>query len=59
MTRKEAINIAEEFNEWLENIAEKYGWDKDDIQALIKLFLMWGRKMTRKEQKDIIIFFEK
>ena len=40
MTRKEAINIAEEFNEWLENIAEKYGWDKDDIQALIKLFLM-------------------
>lgn len=40
MTREEAISIAEEFSEWLENIAEKYGWDKDDVQSLIKQFLM-------------------
>ena len=40
MTREEAINIAEEFSKWLEEIAEKYGWDKDDIQVLIKQFLM-------------------
>ena len=40
MTREEAINIAEEFSKWLEDIAEKYGWDKNDVQALIRLFLM-------------------
>lgn len=40
MTRKEAIYIVEEFSEWLESMAEKYGWDKDDIQYLIKLFLI-------------------
>lgn len=40
MTREEIIHIAEEFNEWLENIAEKYGWDKNDIQFLIKQFLI-------------------
>lgn len=40
MTREEAINIAEEFNEWLEYMAKKYGWDKDDVQSLIKMFLM-------------------
>lgn len=40
MTREGAISIAEEFNQWLEDIAEKYGWDKDDVQSLIKQFLM-------------------
>lgn len=37
---KDAISIAKEFNQWLEDIAEIYGWDKDDVQALIKQFLM-------------------
>lgn len=40
MTKEEVINIAEEFSKWLEDIAEKYGWDKNDVQALIKQFLM-------------------
>ena len=40
MTREEAINIAEDFSKWLEDTAEKYGWDKDDVQDLIKWFLM-------------------
>ena len=40
MTREEVINIAEEFNKWLEDMAEKYGCYKDDIQALIKQFLI-------------------
>lgn len=40
MTREEAINIAEEFSEWLEDMAEKYKQDKDDVQALIRQFLM-------------------
>lgn len=40
MTSKEAICIAEEFSEWLEDMAKKYGWNKDDVQALIKQFLM-------------------
>lgn len=37
---KDAISIAKEFNQWLEDMAEIYGWDKDDVQALIKQFLM-------------------
>ncbi len=40
MTREEAMSIAEEFNEWLEDVAEKYRWTKDDVQSLIKQFLM-------------------
>jgi len=40
MTREETINIAEEFSKWLEDIAEKYKWDKDDVQNLIRQFLM-------------------
>lgn len=40
MTREEAICIAEEFSEWLEDMVEKYGWNKDNIQALIKQFIM-------------------
>jgi len=38
MTREEAISIAEEFSEWLETMAEKYGWNKDDVQSLINSF---------------------
>ncbi len=34
------MNIAEEFNEWLEYIAKKYELDKGDVQNLIKQFLM-------------------
>jgi len=40
MTREQAISIAEEFSKWLEDMAKKYGWDKSDVQALIKQFLM-------------------
>lgn len=40
MTSEELISLVEDFNEWLENMAEKYNWDKNDIQALIKQFLM-------------------
>ncbi len=40
MTVKEVINIAEELSEWLEDIAEKYGCDKDEVQVLIKQLLM-------------------
>ncbi len=43
MTREDAINLGEDlfdlagdFNEWLENMSEKYGLHKDDIQAIIK-----------------------
>ena len=39
-SKEKVINIAEEFNEWLEDMTEKYGWDKDNVQALIKQFLM-------------------
>ena len=28
---KDAISIAKEFNQWLEDMTEIYGWDKDDV----------------------------
>lgn len=40
MTRDDAICIAEDFSEWLEDMAEKYNLDKDDVQDLIKQFLI-------------------
>ena len=40
MTTEEVLLILEEFNDWLENIAKKYGQDKNDIQGLIKLILI-------------------
>lgn len=40
MTREHLIEIAKEFSKWLEEMSEKYGWDKDDVQSLIKQFLM-------------------
>ena len=33
------INVAEDFNEWLKEMASKYGTDKDEIQLIIKFFL--------------------
>lgn len=39
MTREDLISLVEDFNEWLENMAVKYNWDKDEIQYLIKQFL--------------------
>ena len=38
--KEEMANIAEDFNKWLEDITKKYGWDKDEVQVLIKWFLM-------------------
>ncbi len=40
MNREELISLVEDFNEWLENMAVKYNWNKDDIQALIKQLLI-------------------
>lgn len=40
MTSKEILGLAEDFNKWLEDMAEKYRQDKDDIQELVKQFLM-------------------
>lgn len=40
MTREDLLCVAEEFSEWLEDIAEKYQIDKDDVQEIIKHFLM-------------------
>ena len=40
MTKEVVINIAEEFSKWLEDMAEKYEWHKDDVQDLIRQFLM-------------------
>ena len=37
---EELLWIAEDFNKWLEDMSEKYKWDKDEVQALIKQFLM-------------------
>lgn len=38
--KEEMTNIAEDFNKWLGDMAKKYGWDKDEVQVLIKWFLM-------------------
>lgn len=32
--------VAEEFNAWLEDMEENYGMDKDEIQFLVKQFLI-------------------
>ena len=40
MTGEQLLCIAEEFDKWLEDMAEKYKWDKDEVQILIKQFLM-------------------
>ena len=33
------LSIAEDFDSWLEEMAEKYNMPKDEIQALIRQFL--------------------
>lgn len=40
MIRENVICIAEDFDKWLEDIAEKYNLNKNDIQTLIKQFLI-------------------
>lgn len=40
MTSEDLICLADDFNKWLENMAVKYNWNKDDMQALIKQFLI-------------------
>ena len=40
MTKEDLICIAKDFNEWLKDMAEKYSLDKDNIQDLIKQFLI-------------------
>ena len=40
MTKEDLIHIAEDFNKWLEDMAEKYNLDKNDVQDLIKQFLI-------------------
>jgi hypothetical protein len=40
MTNEKLIGIAEEFVKWLEETAKKYGLDAEDVQELIRLFLM-------------------
>lgn len=39
MTEEQLLHIAKDFNKWLEDMSEKYNWDKDEVQALIKQFL--------------------
>lgn len=40
MDREDLICLAEDFNKWLDMMSEKYNWNKDDIQALIKQLLI-------------------
>lgn len=39
MTSEDLIDLAEDFNKWLDEMSEKYGVNKDDIQYLIKQLL--------------------
>ena len=34
------MKVAEEFNKWLNEMSEKFGIDKDDIQEMVKSFLV-------------------
>lgn len=38
--QQKLISIAEDFDKWLEEMAKKYNMPKDDVQALIKQFLI-------------------
>ncbi len=38
--RAKMINIAVSFDEWLENMAKEHNMSKDDVQSLIKQFLV-------------------
>ncbi len=40
MTQEDLFELAEDFNEWLKNMSIKYDCYEDDIQEIIKQFLM-------------------
>ena len=40
MTAADLIAIAEDFNLWLHEASIKYGMDQDDLQEIIKQFLI-------------------
>ena len=40
MNKDDLLNIAIDFNEWLKEMEEKYQIDKDNVQDIIKQFLM-------------------
>lgn len=40
MTIEQLIEIAEKFNKWLENISSEYCINKNDLQSIIKQFLI-------------------
>lgn len=40
MTNDDLLLIAQMFNNWLEELSKEYNLDKDDIQEVIKQFLM-------------------
>ena len=40
MTREQLIEIAEKFNDWLDEISTEYQIDKTDLQDIIKQFLI-------------------
>lgn len=39
MTQEDLLGIAEDFNEWLKEMADKYGMDEDDVQEIISHFI--------------------
>ncbi len=40
MTREQLIEIAEKFNKWLNETSDEYQIGKDDLQDIIKSFLI-------------------
>lgn len=40
MTQEQLIKIVEEFNNWLDGVSLKFDVDKQDLQEIIKQFLM-------------------
>lgn len=40
MSAEQLIEIAEEFNNWLDGVALNFDVDKQDLQEIIKQFLM-------------------
>jgi hypothetical protein len=40
MTKEDLFCLAKDFNEWIENMSEKYNYNKNEIQYLIKQLLI-------------------
>lgn len=40
MTREQLIEIAEKLDKWFEDISSEYGISKNDLQYIIKQFLI-------------------